>query len=108
MIVSFDTSWHETRADDRQPPDAGAPIKFQGLTIEVHSGDAIDDIEIVWAPFRESRMYLDAGDLYEIQEIIAQAIAHYESKRANNELEYEDYARDLAAWRAAKDEEAQA
>ncbi len=92
MIVTFDTSWHETRADNRQLPDAGAPIKFQGLTVEVHSGDEIDDVEIVWAPFRESRMYLDAGDLYEIQEVIGQAIAHFESKRAEQEQA-------LAAWR---------
>ena len=101
MYVRFDTSWHETRADDRQKPDDSAPIVFPGLTIGINSGDAIDDIEIVWQPSNFARSYLDPGDLYEIQEVIAQAIAHYESKRAEQE-------RDLAAWRASKNEEAQA
>ena len=99
MMTTFQVSWHETR--DRRDPDGMAPIKFQGLTVEVHSGDAIDDIEIIWQPMEHSRSYLDAGDLYELQEVIGQAIAHYESKRAEQE-------RDLAAWRASKDEEAQA
>ena len=101
MYVHFDTSWHETREDDRQQPDDSAPIVFQGLTIGIHSGDAIDDIEIIWQPSILSRSYLDPGDLYEIQEVIGNAIAHYESKRAEQE-------RDLAAWRASKNEEAQA
>lgn len=95
MMTTFQVSWHETR--ERQQPDRMAPIKFQGLAVEVHSGDAIDDIEIVWQPMDHSRSFLDAGDLYEIQEVIAQAIAHYESKRAEQEQA-------LAAWRASREE----
>ncbi len=98
MQTTFQVSWHETREDDRRPPDNMAPIMFQGLTVEIHSGDAIDDIEVVWQPSTLSRSYLDPGDLYEIQEVIGQAIAHYEKQR--NEQEQA-----LATWR---DKEAQA
>ena len=99
MMTTFSVSWHETR-EERKQPDAMAPIPFRGLSVEVHSGDAIDDIEIVWAPFRESRQYLDPGDLYEIQEVVAQAIAHYEERTAASKAA-------IAEWRASR-EEAQA
>lgn len=97
MIVTFDTSWHDTRADDRRTPDAGAPIVFSGLTLEIHSGDLIDPIEIVWQPSTLARSYLDPGDLYEIREVIGQAIAHYESKRAQQERELDDFRNEVRA-----------
>ena len=97
MIVSFDTSWHDTRADDRPTPDASAPIAFSGLALEIHSGDPIDPVEIIWQPSTLARSYLDPGDLYEIQEVIGQAIAHYESKRAQQERELDEFRKEARA-----------